>query len=160
MDIQVSSNFERLLFEACGKDGDHINSLMSALKQSGSFTLNEKMLAYINSGFASGRCDEGQTAQTIRNTLAQTGELLDTHTAVGYHVAQKLARDDIPMVTLATAHPAKFPDAVEEASGIRPELPSRLGDLMDRPERLDVLANDLAAVQTYIAQRTKAGTHS
>ncbi|MGI9511859.1 MAG: threonine synthase [Anderseniella sp.] len=157
MDIQVSSNFERLLFEACGKDADHLATLMAGLKQSGSFTLSDTMRDYIAHGFASGRTDEAGTADIIRTTLAEAGELLDPHTAVGYGVARTRARRDVPMVTLATAHPAKFPDAVEAASGLRPALPDRLGDLMQRRERFGVLANDLAAVKQFISERTKAG---
>ena len=160
MDIQVSSNFERLLFEACGRDANHISTLMAGLKQSGSFTLSDDMLKYICAGFASGRTDEAQTAEIIRTTLAETGELLDPHTAVGYGVARALARKDVPMVTLATAHPAKFPDAVEAACGIRPELPQRMGDLMSRRERFDVLANDLSTVKQFIVDRTQAGKTS
>ncbi len=156
MDIQVSSNFERLLFEASGKDADTITSLMAGLKQSGSFTLTEKMLSCIRAGFSSGRCDEAETAATIRSTYAGTGELLDTHTAVGYHVARQLAQSGTPMVTLATAHPAKFPDAVEAAIGVRPALPQRLGNLMSRRERFDVLANDLPVLKDYISGRTRA----
>lgn len=160
MDIQVSSNFERLLFEACGRDANHISTLMAGLKQSGSFTLSDDMLKYICAGFASGRTDEAQTAEIIRTTLAETGELLDPHTAVGYGVARALARKDVPMVTLATAHPAKFPDAVEAACGIRPELPQRMGDLMSRREHFDVLANDLSTVKQFIVDRTQAGKTS
>jgi len=157
MDIQVSSNFERLLFEACGKDAGHLSTLMAGLKQSGSFTLSRDMHDYITTGFASGRTSETETADVIRATLAETGELLDPHTAVGYGVARARARQDVPMVTLATAHPAKFPDAVEAASGTYPSLPERLGDLMQRPERFDVLANDLQAVKQFILERTQVG---
>ncbi len=160
MDIQVSSNFERLLFEACGRDANHISTLMAGLKQSGSFSLSDEMLKYICTGFASGRTDEAQTAEIIRTTLAETGELLDPHTAVGYGVARALARKHVPMVTLATAHPAKFPDAVEAACGTRPELPERLGDLMHRRERFNVLANDLSTVKQFIVDRTRAGKTS
>ncbi|MEM9472875.1 MAG: threonine synthase, partial [Pseudomonadota bacterium] len=156
MDIQVSSNFERLLFEACGKDAAQLSTLMAGLKQSGSFTLSTEMRDYITAGFASGRTSEAETADVIRTTLAETGELLDPHTAVGYGVARSWARRDVPMVTLATAHPAKFPDAVEAACGVRPGLPDRLGDLMQREERFDVLANDLAAVKQFVQERTKA----
>ena len=156
MDIQVSSNFERLLFEAAGKDAAEVKRLMDGLKQSGSFTLPEPMLEYIRNGFSSGRTDEAQTAETIRQTLAETGELLDPHTAVGYAVALQRATAQAPMVTLATAHPAKFPDAVEAASGVRPQLPTRLGDLMSRTEVYDVLPNDLDAVKQYIGSRTRA----
>ena len=157
MDIQVSSNFERLLFEACGKDADHLSTLMAGLKQSGSFTLSSEMRDYIAAGFASGRTSEAETADIIRTTWTDTGELLDPHTAVGYGVARARARREAPMVTLATAHPAKFPDAVAAASHVRPALPDRLGDLMQRKERFDVLANDLAIVKQFILERTKVG---
>ncbi|MDX1715652.1 MAG: threonine synthase [Anderseniella sp.] len=156
MDIQVSSNFERLLFEAAGKDAEEVGRLMDNLKQSGAFTLSEPMRNYIRAGFSSGRTDEAGTASTIRQTLAETGELLDPHTAVGYAVARQLAEPGVPMITLATAHPAKFPDAVESASGVRPGLPQRMGDLMDRKEVFDVLPNSLEEVKTYIASRTQA----
>jgi threonine synthase len=156
MDIQVSSNFERLLFEAAGKDAEEVGRLMDSLKQSGAFTLSEPMRNYIRAGFSSGRTDEAGTASTIRQTLAETGELLDPHTAVGYAVARQLAEPGVPMITLATAHPAKFPDAVESASGVRPGLPQRMGDLMDRKEVFDVLPNSLEEVKTYIASRTQA----
>ncbi|MEE4235701.1 MAG: threonine synthase [Anderseniella sp.] len=157
MDIQVSSNFERLLFEAAGNDAGEVRRLMDGLKQSGSFTLPEPMLTCIRAGFLSGRTDEAETATTISQTLAETGELLDPHTAVGYAVARRRASSGAPMVTLATAHPAKFPDAVEAASGVRPQLPPRLGDLMAREEVFDVLPNDLDQVKDYIGSRTRAG---
>lgn len=156
MDIQVSSNFERLLFEAAGKDAEEVGRLMDSLKQSGAFTLSEPMWNHIRAGFSSGRTDEAGTAATIRQTLAETGELLDPHTAVGYAVARQLAEPGVPMITLATAHPAKFPDAVEQASGVRPGLPHRMGDLMDRKEVFDVLPNSLDDVKAYIASRTQA----
>ena len=158
MDIQVSSNFERLLFEAAGKDASEVRRLMDSLKQSGAFTMPQPMWDYIRNGFAAGRTDEAETAATIRDTLAGTGELLDPHTAVGYAVARDQAVDDTPMVTLATAHPAKFPDAVKAACGVHPALPPRLGDLMSRTERFDVLANDLETVKSYIADRTRAAS--
>ncbi len=158
MDIQVSSNFERLLFEAAGKDASEVRRLMDSLKQSGAFTMPQPMWKYIRNGFAAGRTDEAETAATIRDTLAGTGELLDPHTAVGYAVARDQAVDDTPMVTLATAHPAKFPDAVKAACGVHPALPPRLGDLMSRTERFDVLANDLETVKSYIADRTRAAS--
>lgn len=157
MDIQVSSNFERLLFEACGKDAAHLSTLMAGLKQSGSFTLSGEMREYIAADFASGRTSEAETADIIRTTWTETGELLDPHTAVGYGVARAQARNEVPMVTLATAHPAKFPDAVAAACDVRPPLPDRLGDLMQREERFDVVANDLAIVKRFILERTKVG---
>jgi threonine synthase len=149
MDIQVSSNFERALFDACGRDAEAIVQLMSGLRQSGSFTVAGGTLAELRSHFDAGRCDEDQVAETIRQTFAETGEVLDPHTAVGYAVARN-CRSATPMITLATAHPAKFPAAVEAACGIHPALPSRLADLMQRPERFDILDNDLSRLQNHI----------
>ncbi len=156
MDIQVSSNFERLLFEAYDRDGDMVRRLMSGLKQSGSFPIGNGPLATIRSHFDAGRCDEVETARTIAETLQSTGELLDPHTAIGYAVAERIAAQSAPMITLATAHPAKFPDAVERACGVRPELPARLGHLMTLREDFAVLENDLPALQAHIRQMASA----
>jgi threonine synthase len=150
MDIQVSSNFERLLFEAHDRDSETIVRLMSGLKQSGSFGLAQAPLAAIRAGFDAGRCTEEEVAQTIAETLKATGELLDPHSAIGYAVAKRMPQSSSPMVTLATAHPAKFPQAVEDASGTRPALPARLGDLMSREERFVELDNDLIAIESHI----------
>ncbi len=152
MDIQVSSNFERALFDALGRDGRATAALMDDLK-AGGFSLSQGVLQALRATFASGRCGEAETLATIRDTLAATGELLCPHSAVGVHVAaQHLSAT--PMITLATAHPAKFPDAVERACGIRPGLPPRLGDLFDRAERVTRVPNDLAALQRLIRERT------
>ncbi len=152
MDIQVSSNFERALFDALGRDGRATAALMDDLK-AGGFSLSQGVLQALRATFASGRCGEAETLATIRDTLAATGELLCPHSAVGVHVAaQHLSAT--PMITLATAHPAKFPDAVERACGIRPGLPPRLGDLFDRAERVTRVPNDLAALQRLICERT------
>ncbi|MEM9676930.1 MAG: threonine synthase [Pseudomonadota bacterium] len=160
MDIQVSSNFERLLFEASGRDADYVNRCMSSLSQSGSFSLGDAVWSVIRDEFDAGRADDRTVAKTIEQTLTETGYLLDTHTAVGLDVAdsvvQKTATAATPMIVLATAHPAKFPDAVEAASGIRPPLPARCGDLMDARERFTVLANNLEAVEAYISRSTRA----
>ena len=156
MDIQVSSNFERLLFEASGGDAAAVTALMESLRRSGGFTLPSAILAAIRAGFDSGAAGEAETAACIRDTLRASGELLDPHTAVGYAVARRQPASATPMVTLATAHPAKFPDAVEAASGIRPALPARLGDLMQREERCTVMPNDLAAVMAHIGARRPA----
>ena len=152
MDIQVSSNFERLLFEAAGRDAETVVRLMSGLGQSGAFTLPAPMLEAIRSEFAAGSADETETASTIRNVFKQAGYLADPHTAVGIKVAAERTGDE-PMITLATAHPAKFPDAVEEASGIRPELPEWLSDLMAREERYTTLPNTLESVQAHILSK-------
>ena len=150
MDIQVSSNFERLLFEAHDRDSQTIVRLMSGLKQSGSFGLAQAPLAAIRAGFDAGRCSEQEVAQTIAETLQATGELLDPHSAIGYAVARRMPQSSSPMVTLATAHPAKFPQAVEVACGVRPALPERLGDLMSRDERFIELDNVLSAIECVI----------
>ena len=153
MDIQVSSNFERLLFDASGRDPAAILTMMQGLQQSGAFTIPNPVLDRIRTDFSSGRTEEESVSETIRRTLAETGELLDPHSAVGYAVARQGTESASAMVTLATAHPAKFPDAVVAASGVRPELPSHLQGLMTREERFDVLANDVEAVKAYISAR-------
>ncbi len=156
MDIQVSSNFERLLFEVYGRHPYAVRQLMANLAQSGSFTIGNRELDQIRHEFGSGATDEAETAATIRETLATTGELLDPHTAVGYAVARKAEVSASPMVTLATAHPAKFPDAVEKACGIRPGLPPRLAYLLDARERFTVLPNDVGRVRDFILSQQTA----
>jgi threonine synthase len=156
MDIQVSSNFERLLFEAMGRDGEAVAGLMSSLSQGRSFTVPEAALAAIRADFTSGRADEAETAATIARIRAETGETIDPHTAVAVSVAERFLGDEVPMITLSTAHPAKFPDAVEAATGVRPGLPVWLGDLMEREERFDVVANDLVAVERFVEERSRA----
>ncbi|WP_151720770.1 threonine synthase [Gemmobacter serpentinus] len=151
MDIQVSSNFERVLFDAYGREGAAVAQLMADLK-SGGFTISQGALEFLRETFASGRCSEDETRATIRATLANSGELLCPHSAVGVKVAQEQGGAS-PMVTLATAHPAKFPDAVEDASGIRPALPPRMADLFERPERVTRVPNDLAALQDLVRER-------
>ena len=156
MDIQISSNFERLLFEATGRDAASVKSLMSGLLQSGSFTIEDGTLKTIRKSFSAGKANRRQTAAMIEQTLQESGYLLDPHTATGRHVAQRFEKPRAPMVTLATAHPAKFPDAVKSACGIDPALPSWLSDLMHREERFDVLQPDLDAVETYISRNARA----
>jgi len=156
MDIQVSSNFERLLFEVHGRDPNDVRRLMQSLSQSGAFTIGERELGLIRAEFESGATGEAETAETIRRTLAETGELLDPHSAVGYAVARTMPASASPMVTLATAHPAKFPDAVEKASGVRPPLPRRLNHLLTAEERFTVLPNTVEAVRDFIRTRQAA----
>lgn len=150
MDIQISSNFERLLFEVSGRDAGEIRSQMAGLAQSGAFEIKPNAMKEIKKVFRAGRATEADVAATIKDTLAQTGYLLDPHTACGVAVAAKYEKPQSPMVTLATAHPAKFPTAVKSASGIDPALPTWLSDLMDREERFDILANDLGVIETFI----------
>ncbi len=155
MDIQVSSNFERALFDALACEGAAVAALMAELKETGGFDVPQGALQALRSGFASGRVSEEQTRATITRTLAETGELLCPHSAVGVAVAEAHL-GAVPMVTLATAHPAKFPDAVEAATGQRPALPPRMGDLFDRAERVTPMANDRAAIQALVLERTGA----
>ncbi len=157
MDIQVSSNFERLLFEAYGRDGKAIKALMASLAQSRRFAVSVRALSEIRSLFTADRADEEETAATIRTVLKETGYCIDPHTAVGIAVAEKEIRDPaVPMVALATAHPAKFPDALEAACGFRPPLPDWLADLGDRPERFTRLPADQAAVERFILAASRA----
>lgn len=155
MDIQISSNFERLLFEAYDRDDSAIRAAMESLKQSGGFEIKPGALKAIRKEFRAGRASEKQVASTIRDTLAETGYLLDPHTAVGVFVARKFEKPSSPMVTLATAHPAKFPAAVKSASGIDPALPAWLADLMDREERFDILDAELKAVETFVGAHAR-----
>ncbi len=156
MDIQISSNFERLLFEAYGRDAEPVRRLMANLRQSGSFTIDQAALSTITKTFTAGRSDVAETAAMIKNMLEKNGYLLDPHTAIGVKVAREQPKSAAPMVILATAHPAKFPDAVQEASDVTPSLPAWLGDLMDRKENYTVLHNDLKIVEDYIKDHSRA----
>ncbi len=157
MDIQIASNFERMLFDAGGRDGKVVRALMASLAQSRRFTLPVRALSDIRGIFAADRADEEETAATIRTVLRETGHFIDPHTAVGVAVAEKETRDpSVPMVVLATAHAAKFPDAVEAACGLRPPLPDWLGDLYDRPERVTTLPVDQMAVERHILSASRA----
>ena len=158
MDIQVSSNFERLLFEALGRDGTEVARLMANLGQSGGFTVPEAALSAIRADFLAARTDEAETAETIARTLRQADYLLDPHTAVAVSVAERHIAGNQPMVTLATAHPAKFPAAVKAATGVEPALPVWLADLYGRVERFDVLDNDRSKVESFILERTRAAS--
>lgn len=149
MDIQVSSNFERALFDAYGRDGGAVAQLMDELK-SGGFDVSQGAMQVLQDHYDSGRASEPETSATITSTLANTGELLCPHSAIGVKVAMDQDASATPMITLATAHPAKFPDAVEAASGIRPPLPARMSDLYDRDERVTRIANDLDVLKAHI----------
>lgn len=152
MDIQVSSNFERALFDAYGRDGAAVAQLMDELK-GGGFHVSQGALQALREHFESGRASEEETLRTIAAANAGMGELLCPHSAIGVKVAEEHRSPETPMITLATAHPAKFPDAVEQASGIRPPLPERMADLFDRDERVTRVANDLGALETLIRER-------
>lgn len=153
MDIQVSSNFERLLFDLSGRDGAALAAQMAGFEASRAMQLSNAQREGAARLFTSARADAGDMARAIRWAWENTGELLDPHTAIGLHAARVAdLPQDIPVVTLATAHPAKFPDAVERATGRRPILPPRIGDLFEREEQLAELPGDYAAVTAYIAK--------
>ncbi|QHQ35663.1 threonine synthase [Algicella marina] len=154
MDIQVSSNFERLLFDVYDREGAAVAALMDELKDGG-FELSQGALDRLRAEFDSGRCGEDETLAEIRAVRERTGEILCPHSAVGVHVAETLRDPSVPMITLATAHPAKFPDAVEEATGLRPDLPPHMSDLFAKEERVTEVSNDLSALQTLIRERLK-----
>jgi len=149
MDIQVSSNFERLLFDLYDREGTAITQLMGELKDNGRFTLSQGALDRLRTEFDSGRASEEETLAEIRMMAETTGHVICPHCAVGTKVARE-AQGAAPMVTLATAHAAKFPDAVEKACGVRPDLPPRMADLYERPERLTRLPGELSALQKHI----------
>ena len=157
MDIQVSSNFERLLFEAYGRDSQPVRALMASLAQSGSFSLSTSALSEIRALFTADRADEEETAAAIRTALRETARLVDPHTAVGLAVAEKEIRDPaLPMIVLGTAHPAKFPEAVEAACGVRPALPEWLADLPERRERVTTMPVDQIAIEQFILAASRA----
>jgi len=152
MDIQVSSNFERLLFELQDRDGAAVAGVLESFRADDRFEVEPDRWRRACALFSGARFDDDETKATIRDVYEQTGELLDPHSAVGVAAARALRGDDTaPLVSLATAHPAKFPDAVQAATGVRPALPDRLADLMERPERFEVLDNDLGAIEGHIA---------
>src|SRR6478736_1109681 len=157
MDIQISSNFERLLFEAGGRDAAGVRRLMDSLKQSGRFVLPDATLAAIREGFDAGRADETETAAAIRAAWREAGDLIDPHTAVAMTVADRDVADTrIPNIVLSTAHAAKFPDAVEAACGVRPQLPAWLEGLMTKSEHIRVMRNDAAEVERFVLSVSRA----
>ena len=152
MDISISSNFERLLFDLYDGDAAQINQMMTDFAQ-GDIGLSDTALSRAQKLFTSARVSDEETCDEIRMMWERTGQLLDPHTAIGTRAARLCTREgEGPMVTLATAHPAKFPAAVARAeTGQEPVLPGHLADLFEREERFDTLDNDLATVQTYMA---------
>jgi threonine synthase len=157
MDIQVSSNFERLLFEASDRESRQVVAQMNALAKEGSFTIPADALARIRADFDAFRVDEPACAEEMGRIYRASGMIIDPHTAVGVHAARKalVASQATPVVALATAHPAKFPDAVEAATGVRPPLPEPLSDLMERKEAIAVLPNNCRAVVDYLRQTAR-----
>ena len=153
MDIQISSNFERALFDAYDRDGEAVAQLIEALKNDGGFSLSQGILEKLREQFSSGAVSEEETLACIRETKQKTGEILCPHSAIGVHVAENMRKKDVPMITLATAHPAKFPDAVEKACNLRPALPERMEDLFEREERLSRVSNDLQEIKSLVKNR-------
>jgi threonine synthase len=156
MDIQVSSNFERLLFEASDRNAETVRRYMAGLKQSGAFTIDAAPLSSIRGDFDAGRATMEETAATIRQTLNASSYLADPHTATALHVAAQHGDPTVPMIVLSTAHPAKFPSAVEAAAGIKPALPAWLDGLMERPEKYVTLPSALNMVEDYIGRHARA----
>lgn len=161
MDIQVSSNFERLLFEAAGRDPVVIRGMMDSLKQSGAFTLSAPVLTAIRAEFMAYRADEAEIAGAIRDAGRFSNYLMEPHTATAAIAAEKAGlHPDIPVVVLATAAPAKFPDAITAITGIHPPLPARLSALMQDTERMTPVANDLYALEGFIADKINGKGHA
>ncbi|MGB4107678.1 MAG: threonine synthase [Alphaproteobacteria bacterium] len=151
MDIQISSNFERYLFDLLDRDAKKLSAVMTEFKNTGKFSLPEELHEKARREFSAHRVNDTETLETIKKIHDETGYVLDPHTAVGTNAALKIAKTATgPVVILATAHPAKFPDAVERATGTRPPLPSHLADLLSRPEKLEVMANNLQKLQDFI----------
>jgi threonine synthase len=154
MDIQISSNFERLLFNIYDGDAAAVRGLMSDLNSAKSFTIADTPLKKAQSIFSALKVDEETTIATIKRVYEETSELIDPHTTVGVHAARELRTDDaIPMVTLSTAHPAKFPEPVAQATGQHPELPEHMADLFEREEKYDILPHNLEVLKQYIKDK-------
>jgi len=157
MDIQISSNFERLLFETCGRDAKTVRALMASLAQSRRFTVPAGALKQMRALFTADKASEQESAATIRAWMKEASYCADPHTAVALAVAEKETRDPaVPMVVLSTAHPAKFPDAVAAACGVTPALPDWLADLPKRTERVTVLPADQGQVEKFVLSASRA----
>lgn len=157
MDIQVSSNFERLLFDLSGRDGEALSNMMAEFDKTRSMSIPEDMLVSARNLFSSHRVDADEMALAMRLAHEQSGQVLDPHTAIGLSAAQNVDVDpSVPIVTLATAHPAKFRDAVERATGVRPVLPRRIGDLFDRQESCTKLPGEYDAVKAFVTSNATA----
>ncbi|ARJ69753.1 threonine synthase [Paracoccus contaminans] len=155
MDIQVSSNFERALFLAYDGDGAAVAQLMEDLR-AGGFAISQGAMEHLRELYDSGRASEAETLSTIARVRAETGQVVCPHTAVGVKVADEHRRQGVPMITLATAHPAKFPDAVEQAIGLRPALPAHMARMAGLPERVTRVENDSEALKSLILERRMA----
>jgi threonine synthase len=158
MDIQVSSNFERLLYDLCDGDGARVAALIAEFRKTGRFAVQPAQLARARAIFDAFRLDDAGTSAEMARLYRTSHMLVDPHSAIGIAAARvRNAKSDTPVIALATAHPAKFPDAVEAATGVRPALPHRLADLLQREERFIVLPNDLAAIENHVRAHRRAG---
>lgn len=158
MDIQISSNFERYLCDLMRRDHTRLNTAMTAMKKAKMFTVDTPLLQQARREFAAERATDPETLQMMRECYEHTGVLIDPHTAVGLHAMLQSRQDPtIPAVVLSCAHPAKFPEAVEQATGIRPPLPARLAGLMDMPEYVTVMGNDLQKLTNFIRSEAPKG---
>ncbi len=156
MDIQVSSNFERLLFELLGRDGAAVSRTLEGFRDSGRFSLEPALLQEALKVFQAHRCSDEESLAEVARAHRETGEVIEPHSAIGLAAARAAQESlEVPVVALATAHPAKFPDAVERAIGRRPALPARAADLYEREERVTRLPNELAAVRAHIRERLR-----
>jgi threonine synthase len=161
MDIQLASNFERLLFELAGRNAARVKSLMDELRKTGTFRMNDAELAGLHKLFVAHSVGEPETEMTIRSLVEETGMLVDPHTAVAVAAARaESGLESAPMVVLSTAHPAKFPEAVERACGRVPEQPERLRLRLGQHERCANLPNDYAAVASFIESHARGGKQS
>ena len=156
MDIQVSSNFERLLFDLLDKDGKAVEAALSSFREAGNFDLEPARHQRVSRLFDAFRLDDDQTLAEIKKSHDQTGELFDPHSVIAVAAAEAKIRDDVTaMACMATAHPAKFPDAVYKASGIKPELPEHLADLFEKEEQYKVMKNDLGELKDMVLSRRR-----
>jgi threonine synthase len=149
MDIQVSSNLERLLYEILGNDGDAVRALMHEFRTERRVSLPDHLISRVQEGWVGESLSDDQTLAVMHEVYEETGLVLDPHSAVGVGAARRRP-DSMQRIVMATAHPAKFPDAVEKATGVRPELPAHLADLYERDEDFTVLPNDVEAVQSFV----------
>jgi threonine synthase len=155
MDIQVSSNFERLLFDMLDGDGAAVRRWIDDFRTTGSVSVDDAKLTAARAKFDAARLDDDGTKRVIREMYEATGELLDPHSAIGVDAARQCRGDiSVPMIALATAHPAKFPDAVKAATGVHPALPERMSGLFERDEKFTVLPNEITAVQDFVRRNT------
>jgi threonine synthase len=159
MDIQISSNLERLLFDLFKRNGTKLAEAMTAFRKTGRFTAPKSGWASVQKLFAGYKLDDAGTLEAMRDLHRRTGMLIDPHSAIGVAAAEAMRKDrSVPVVALATAHPAKFPDAVEQATGVRPALPAHLANLLSRRERYDVLPPDLGKIQDYVLAHRRSGS--